>query len=627
MSGPLFQIGGLASGLDTTSIISQLMQLERQPVRRFESRQAELRKVDAAWGDVTTSLSSVRSALEKVATPKKLDELRTVTSSHPEAVEVAKSGTPAMGNLSLTVDQLASTHQVGIGGYASADDKVGAGTFTVQNDAGETVSVTTDAETTLGALANQLRKAGGKVMTAQVVQVGEGDVRLLLTAKVSGTDGALTVGQRPGAMAAETEVQAAADAKLTIGSGPGALSVTRSSNTVDDVVEGLTLELRQVSEDPVTIVVDRDTDGVVENTKTLVQATQAALQKLRDLTAYNSETGKAGVLQGDTTARGIIDDLRRSMSSSVAGSNPSYPTLSSIGISVDRYGAVSLDETKLRAALADDFDAVTSILTSSSEAADAAISVASVGETTRSGTYAVDITQPATQARAVDAGYNAPLFAQDLTIAVGGRTVIAQLPGGASIDEAVSSINAALAAAGVSSLTASADGGDLVLQSETFGASGNFTVTDPRLGGFAAATEGQDVRGTFTDADGTTLAATGSGRRLTGTQGGADGLTIRVTATAAGAYGDVVVDQGLTGILDTALERTEGLGGSITRARDFLDGRIRDLDDQIAAFEVRLESREITLRRQFAGLESAMARLTSQGNWLAQQLPGLNANQ
>ena len=625
MSAPLFQIGGLSSGLDTTSIISQLMQLERQPVRRFESRQAELRRVDAAWGEVSTSLSSVRAALDKIATPSKLDAFRTATSSNPDAVTVSKSGNPSFGNLAVTVDQLASTHQLGIAGYTSADDLVGAGTFTVQN-AEETVTVTTDGTTTLGQLAGQLQAAGGDVVTAQVVQVADGDVRLMLTASVSGSDGALTVSSRPGGMAAPTEVQAATDAQMTIGSGAGAITLTRSSNTVDDVIEGLTLELRQVSTDPVQLVVDRDTDGVVEATKTLVEATQAALSKLRDLVRYDPETGKSGVLQGDPTARAIIDDLRQSMSTRFAGGNPAYPTLSSIGISVDRYGEVSLDETALRSALADDFDAVTSLLTTQTGSTDPSLSVSSYGSDTVSGTYSVNITQPATKARAVDVNYSAPaLFTRNVTISYDGQDVVAEIRPGDSITEAVTSINSALSAAGITTLAAHDVGGDLVVESELWGSAGDFTLDDG-LGGFGAATPGQDVQGTFTDADGNTYAAEGSGRRLTGTEGGADGLSLLVTATAAGALGDVTVERGLTGLLDLALDETEGFDGSITRARGFLDGRIRDLDDQIAAFEVRLESREITLRRQFTALESSLARLQSQGNWLASQIPGLNAN-
>ncbi len=77
---------------------------------------------------------------------------------------------------------------------------------------------------------------------------------------------------------------------------------------------------------------------------------------------------------------------------------------------------------------------------------------------------------------------------------------------------------------------------------------------------------------------------------------------------------------GLGANLDAYLDTVEGSGGSIQRSRDALAGRIRSYDDQIEAFQERLVLREENLRRKFTDMESALANLQAQGNWLSSQL-------
>ena len=112
MVDPLFQVGGLASGLDTTSIISQLMSLERAPVRRFEQSQDELRSVDSSWSRVVSKLSSFRSSLDDVRKAGSLATLTTASSSDESAVVVTDIDGGEPDSLSFTVEALATRHRV-----------------------------------------------------------------------------------------------------------------------------------------------------------------------------------------------------------------------------------------------------------------------------------------------------------------------------------------------------------------------------------------------------------------------------------------------------------------------------------------------------------------------------------
>jgi flagellar hook-associated protein 2 len=116
----------------------------------------------------------------------------------------------------------------------------------------------------------------------------------------------------------------------------------------------------------------------------------------------------------------------------------------------------------------------------------------------------------------------------------------------------------------------------------------------------------------------------GTGQTLTGPSGtDVAGMVIRAPLDTAGDLGTVTVENGFAGVLEGFLRTAEGSGGSIARARQALDGRIRSTQTSVDAFERRLEQRETTIRRQFTALESAMARMNSQSSWLASQLGSL----
>jgi flagellar hook-associated protein 2 len=357
MAFSMMSIGGLASGLDTESIISGLMQAERTPVTRFQQRQAELRKVDDAWGTVTTKLSAVRSAVDKLKAVGAFDAYAAVSSSNADAVAATKTGTPSTGSLSFSVDALATAHQAAFTGvYASAGDLVGAGSFTV-NQGAASYAVTTSATTTLSQLAAELN-ANLPGLTASVV-AADGGSRLVLGARQTGSANAITLSNTAGAPAglgSLSQMRAADDAKLTLG---GGITVTRSGNTVTDVLVGVSLDLKQA--DPaktVTVTTTRDTDAAKTAVQGLVDAVNGVLTSLKDLTKYDVASKTAGVLQGDDTARRLMMDLRQALSVPVAGLSGTYTAASSVGLTLTNDGLTKLDTTKLQKAFNSDYAAV-----------------------------------------------------------------------------------------------------------------------------------------------------------------------------------------------------------------------------------------------------------------------------
>ena len=629
----MFSITGLASGLDTDSMVTSLMQIERMPITRMKSRQASLRTVDDAWSSVTTQLSAVRDAVDSLRTGAALTDRWSATSSSEGTATASLDGDPTAGSTTFTVDRLATAQSASsttAGAFDTADALVSAGTFTVDDAQGDQLaSVTTDGTTSLQDLAAQLDAAAG--VRASVVRADTGDHRLVLTSDAVGADGNFQITSDITNLATgDFAVAAGQDAQLTVGN----LTVHRSSNTVTDVVDGVTLDLQGTG--TTTVTVEQDVASAVEDVTGLVDAVNAALTRLADLTAYDAETGQDSPLSGDGTARRLVDDLRGGLADAFGTlDGTAYPTAGSIGISMTREGTFEVDEAQLEAALQDDPAAVDRLVNRGLTTAMDGVRLQSASTATRAGDHTVAISRVARVARATGAAYDPPATdPETFTItADDGTGVQVTIPAGASITSAINQINQALADAAVDTITAeeSASGGiDLV--ERRYGAATSFTVAADDLGadgvngtGLAVGTHtGQDVAGTI---DG--VAADGAGRRLAvpdTADSPAAGLALIVDPMqgATVTSGTVTVTHGLAGRMDRTLAAHEGATGAIARTRDGLDSRIEMFQDRIDAFEVRLEQKRERLVRQFTGMEEALSQLQSQQQWLAGQLGGLS---
>lgn len=632
----LFSIGGIASGLDTTSIIQQLMQLERAPVRKLESKQLALQSKNDAWGMVNTKLSALRATVDNLSQPDRFSKLIKATSSNDAAVGATANPATGSGSLTFYVTALAKAHQLRGDTVADPTAALDGTTFSVTQN-GTTVEVALDGTMSLQDVAAELNaaKAG---FSASVVKVDDGSHRLVLASDTTGTANALSVStDSTSAGLAMGDLQAAADAVVTIGEGTGAITVTRSSNTISDLAPGATITLKQVTPsgaEPITVSTSPDVDAAVSAVKAHVDALNGALNMLSEMTRYNPDTGKAGALQGDATARQVLEQLRSAATvTGIATDGGGFHSAYQIGIEVDRHGAVTLDEAKLREALEQDFAGVGRMFAAAGTSTDPLAESVTGTSATASGTHHVEVTRAAEVALVTGALYTPPGETEPKTfrISTGGKTVTVTIDSTkTTAQQAVQAISDALADAGVNDLRATATADDRIqLATSHYGSKATFSVEeldangDPNGGtafGLTGTHIGVDVEGTINGE-----AATGSGRTLTATSGAAEGLSlVWVGSGPSAAAFDVTVSRGLAGGLGDVLATMEGSTGTVATARSGLTSRIDAYDDQIEAFEVRLTTREATLVKQFTAMETALSNLQAQGNWLSSQLSSLN---
>ena len=187
------------------------------------------------------------------------------------------------------------------------------------------------------------------------------------------------------------------DAKIKVNN----IEISRDTNEINDVIEGLTLSIKDADEDTtINISVERDRDAIKTKLEEFVDAYNAYADFVEENSQYDDETGEAGVLLGDISATTIDSKISNVLRSVVNDNGLSYNQLVQIGVESTADGRLTVDSSTLNDALSADIDSVISLFTATREASDNDISFVYHTEDTKAGTYDVQITRAAEKAEA-----------------------------------------------------------------------------------------------------------------------------------------------------------------------------------------------------------------------------------
>lgn len=484
--------------------------------------------------------------------------------------------------------------------------------------------------------------AAGAGISAAAVKVGTDGYRLQLTSSTTGADSNVSVDTTnlSGGVSAFATVQAGRDALIRIGEGAGAYDVTSSTDSISDLLPGVSVQLNQA--DPattVTITVAQDGNALADKVSALIDAANAALSTIKSSSSYDPETRKAGLLLADGNARRLTDRVLSAVSAIVDGN--SLGSAGAVGISLVKDGTVTFDKARFLAAYAANPSAVAALFQEGGSATDSRVSYLAASDKTRAGTYAVALTQVATQAGASGTTLSGAglVAAETIEVRVGGatgKTATYAASAGETLESVADGLNAAFAQQSLS-IAATVVAGRLVLRTSDYGSNAKFEVRSSTLGaageqtGLVAATgvweshAGVDVAGTI---NGVTSTGTGQVLIAPATDATLAGLALTINATTIGSMGTFTYIPGVAARLDAAASAAIDFGtGSITTAISGRQQRITEIDGRISDWDVRLASREATMRRQFAAMETALGKLRDQSNWLAGQLASLPTSQ
>jgi flagellar hook-associated protein 2 len=369
---------GVGSGLDINGLVTQLMAAERAPTTaRFTREQQKVATEISALGQLKGALGAFQTSLDGLRTPEKF-ATRSATSSDTDILTATSDVKASPGSYDITVENLAKAQQIASDPFAGGGDSVvGTGTLTVSLGS-TSVNITIGSEkNTLAHIRDAINLASGdKGVRATLVSSTEGS-RLVLSSTKTGEANVIKVTQSGGdgglsklvydKAANQTsnfdELRPAQDALIKIGT----FEKKSANNVITDAIDGVTLTLKDVTEEdkPIKLDVSYDRTAVSDRVKKFVDAYNSLKKTVTNLGGYDAALDKAGPLLGDALLRSVDADVRRGLTDPIDTATGNFQTLASIGVVTNKDGTLSVESSKLQTALDTDFSGVAAIFSSS----------------------------------------------------------------------------------------------------------------------------------------------------------------------------------------------------------------------------------------------------------------------
>lgn len=668
------QATGLGSGLDIEGLVTKLMEAEAAPpTRRLLNRETQITSDISSLGTLKSTLADLRDSLSSISSLATFDK-RNASSSDPTTVAAAATSKSAIGQYQVSVSTLAKQQSLALRGeFNSTSETVGTGTLSFTfgatgytadgsdnaNDTYDSFSPKAGAETKTVVISSAnssltgVRDAinAGKIgVTASIVGSGT-SYKLVITSDATGAENSVQISVTDDGDGNNTntsglsrlsfnatvgtsnvyQTQAASDAAFTV----NGLALTSDTNAATDFIDGVTLTLKKTTSGSETITISDNKSGIKSAVNAFIEGYNDYQTKMTELTGYDAATGVGGPLQGDFSARTLGSQIRNVVGGRAIGYNGARSSLSELGITTGANGSLSLNSTKLDAALNDGSDDVAAIFARFANPPDnSGLRISAITDGVDPGTYAVAVSSLATSGSKTSSLVAAP------TITSGANTFSVTVDGSSSgTIEIVAGVKASLAAlaselqtqinadstlrSGGKSVTVTVVSGAIEIRSASVGSASTIRFQDVESGTVAAlgfdtvqSNNGADLSATING-----VAGTASGNVLSGATGSdAEGLSFEVNAVTGGS---ITVSQGIGNQLDLLLD---GMLGS-NNAIDSRIGSLQDRITEIAVDRVELERRlglvEARYRRQFNALDALLNQMTNTGTFVSQQLANI----
>ena len=361
---------GAGSGVDVKALAKSLVDAERAP--KQQAIQSKIDKSEAKISGYSAMMAALNIFKQQVDGLDSVTDFAAVDirNSNPLAVEVSTNSLASPGAHTISITSLAQAQRSVGDGFDNVTAQVNGGNaFTLSlTVAGEATDIEISAaDTNASAVVNAINQAGAGV-SAQLLDTGvEGAAdryKIVLTGQ-TGASNAFSVStdaaDTSGLNFTTPTGQDAADAAVTV----NGVAISRSTNTIDDVIPGMTFDLLGPTTGAVAVQLNRDSSGVKERVQSLVTAYNSMVSDFGILTGPASEDEEdiySGSLRGDSTVRSVLSQMRQVFFGESETAGESITSLRDMGVSVDKDGVVTLDEAALDEALTTHFEEVVSAL-------------------------------------------------------------------------------------------------------------------------------------------------------------------------------------------------------------------------------------------------------------------------
>lgn len=423
---------GIGSDLLTSDLVDNIIAADREAGDlRLNTQQQIIDAKISAYGDVQSKLYDLSETIVTLSDSSNVGATLATSSDETLLTATATSSAPT-GTYTVDVQRIAKAHSLVSESFTTATDLVGEGslTFTLgttaysgatydsftANPDTSTKTISTDGTTTLSGLRDLINQEVSGVK-ATIVNDGTGYV-LQLTSENTGEDNSMEIVAKDasGALATSgiaafahnenqdtpstnmTKAQEGVDALLSV----NGLSVTRSSNEVTELIDGVTLTL--TGEDAgteVSITIAADSAGIAEDVQDMIEAYNEFQTTYQELTSFDVSSEVGSLLLGDSTLRSIDAQIKSILTSTVTGiTGGNFRSLSELGIYSNQNDGFKLafDPALFAKGLSEDHDTVVGVFAEQGSATSSNITFLNESINTQPGTYDINITQLATQA-------------------------------------------------------------------------------------------------------------------------------------------------------------------------------------------------------------------------------------
>jgi len=416
---------GLGTTLPISQVLTGLMQVESIPLTQLQNQVTGVQTEISAYGQLSSALSTFQQSLTKLTQPTEFQTLSATSSSTSTLTASAVVGAQT-GAYTINTTQLAQAQSLATAGQASLNSHLSSGndtstvTFTFGTQGGSTSNPTftpnlsqssgsitvNSSNDSLAGLRDAINGANLGV-TASIVNDGSGTpYRLVLTSNATGANESMQVSVQGDAgisslltyppstgtptSSAMTQTAQAQNANLTV----NGLALSSSTNAVATALPGISLNLLQTGQS--TLTVANNSSSIQTDIDSFVSAYNTLQSTISTLTAYNPG-GTNGPLIGDATTMQIQNQLQQVVASALSGTGSGYSSLAAVGISLNNDGTLSVNDSTLSQALQSNPTQFAALFSTAGSATNSNVAYLIGGTNTQPGSYAVNITQAATQ--------------------------------------------------------------------------------------------------------------------------------------------------------------------------------------------------------------------------------------
>jgi flagellar hook-associated protein 2 len=345
---------GIGSGMDIGGIVTALVQAESAgKIAKFDVNEGKINAQISGIGSLKSAMSEFQDKLELLAKPETFSSQK-VTLSSKDFFSATVDENAVAGKYEVKVGQLAQSQKVGTAVVTDKTSPVGEGTLTIGVGSGDPFVIDVSDTDSLTDIMDKINDSDDNDGVTATIINGELGPQLVLGSNKTGEDNLISVtaadtGAGTGLTDtfAMTELTPAKNAEVFI----DGVKVVSQSNTINEAITGVSLSLTAADVNKTTsITVSKNTEKSKTAITGFVESYNTLMTTIKDLSGYDPETKKAGILQGDALPRSIQSQLRTMISSSYPTTDGSA-TLATLGIKTTREGLLEVDDSKLTEAL------------------------------------------------------------------------------------------------------------------------------------------------------------------------------------------------------------------------------------------------------------------------------------